>query len=78
MNKKIHILEFVDELKETYLCYVSLLIHPHPLVWISFYSSTTTGIVLFLFICNLWYSNKKRPIPEVVDEWKENYTRGYR
>jgi hypothetical protein len=70
MNKKIHILEFVDELKETSiciflfihnLCYVSLLIHPHPLVWISFYSSTTTGIV------RLWM-NKNRHITEAVDE----------
>jgi hypothetical protein len=57
MNKKIHILEFVDELKETYSGSCSLLIHPHPLVWVSFYSSTTTGIVLFLIICNLWYSS---------------------
>jgi hypothetical protein len=56
----------------------SLFIHPQLLVWVSFYSSTTTGIGLFLFTNNLWYRSlfpyqrllmkKKRPIPEVVDE----------
>jgi hypothetical protein len=29
-------------------------IHPQLLVWVSFYSSTTTGIDLFLFTNNLW------------------------
>jgi uncharacterized membrane protein len=33
----------------------SIFIHPQPLVWVSFYSSTTSGIDLFLFIQNLWY-----------------------
>jgi hypothetical protein len=78
MNKKRLTLEAVNEYK-----------------WVSFHSSTTCGIVFFLFIHNLWYwslfihpqplvwvyykrlwMNKKRPIPEVVDEQKETYTRG--
>jgi hypothetical protein len=47
MNKKIHILEFVDELKETY--------------------SGGCGWMKWDLYKRLWM-NKKRPIPEVVDE----------
>jgi hypothetical protein len=43
------------------LWYGSIFIHPQPLVWVSFYSSTTSEYQ------RLWM-NKKRPIPEVVDE----------
>jgi hypothetical protein len=65
------------------LWYGSIFIHPQPLVWVSFYSSTTSGIGLFLFIQNLWYGlflfihnlwykflwmNEMRPIQEVMDE----------
>jgi hypothetical protein len=60
-----------------------LLIHSQPLVWVSFDASTTSGMSLFLFIHNLkrdlfdrLWMNKKRPIPEVVDEYKETHTRG--
>jgi hypothetical protein len=61
------------------LWYGSIFFLPQPLVWVSFYSFTTSGIGLFLFIHNFWYGslfihpqrlwmNKKRPIPEVVGE----------
>jgi hypothetical protein len=32
---------------------IGLFFHPQPLVWVSFHTSTTCGIVLFLFIHNL-------------------------
>jgi hypothetical protein len=39
------------------LWYGSIFFLPQPLVWVSFYSSTTYGIGLFLFIHNLWYGS---------------------
>jgi hypothetical protein len=47
MNEKRPIPEVVDEKRYLH--------QPQLLVWVSFYSSTTTGIGLFLFTNNLWY-----------------------
>jgi hypothetical protein len=44
-----------------------LFIHPQPLIKVSFYSSTTSGIGEVVL-------NKKRPIPEIVDEKKRPMT----
>jgi hypothetical protein len=72
MNKKIHILEFVDANRPMF-------IHPQPLVWVSFLSSTTSGIDLFLFIHSLWYRSlfiHPQPLA-LFSFYKETYTRGY-
>jgi hypothetical protein len=47
------------------LWYKFLFIHPQPQVWVSFYSSTISCIVLISFIHNLL---KMGPIPGVVDK----------
>jgi hypothetical protein len=39
------------------LWYSFLFIHPQPMVLVSFYSSTTSGMGLFSFFHNLWYGS---------------------
>jgi hypothetical protein len=52
------------------LWYKFLFIHPQPQVWVSFYSSTISciGLILKRDLFQMLWMNKKRPMPEIVEE----------